>query len=88
MAKLPLPSSAEPTRCSISVEHDGDGASLLVVNDGVGHDGDEPSAGTGLAGHARYLTERSGRLQAGLNADGTFLLRASVPVPVGEAAGR
>lgn len=81
---------AEPTRCSITVDQDGAAASLLVVNDGVlasgDGDGDDRSGGSGLAGLARYLGERAGELQAGPGADGTFLLRASLPVPSGEAA--
>ncbi|MDN5933402.1 MAG: histidine kinase, partial [Pseudonocardia sp.] len=70
---------AQPSRCSIEIDVTGGDARLVVVNDGA-LPPERPDPGTGLAALERYLTEHAGRLDAGLTADGTFRLDASLPV--------
>lgn len=69
---------AEPSHCSIEIEVVDGAARLRVVNDGaLPADGSDP--GTGLAALSRYLDEHAGKLDAGLAADGTFRLDATLP---------
>ncbi|MHA6622266.1 sensor histidine kinase [Pseudonocardia sp. DLS-67] len=66
---------AEPRRCTIEIDvADGD-ARLRVENDGVGP-GNAAGSGTGLIALERYLSEHSGRLDAGPGPGGTFRLDA------------
>ncbi len=77
---------AEPSHCSIEIDVTGGDARLVIVNDGCPprragitqpHYGADP--GTGLVALSRYLDEHAGRLDAGLAADGTFRLDATLP---------
>jgi hypothetical protein len=38
-----------------------------------------PGAGTGLVGHAERVSLAGGRLEDGVDSDGAFVLRASLP---------
>lgn len=76
---------ATPTQCFITLEQDSLGASIAVVNNGVGTRAATLSpGGTGLAGLARLLAEHRGRLSAGHNGSGYFTLRATVTATPGE----
>jgi two-component system sensor histidine kinase DesK len=58
-----------------------DQASIEVVDDGHGVNGDEAGGGTGLAGLEARVREAGGRLEAGPRRDGPgFRVRAVVPV--------
>ncbi|CAA9378089.1 MAG: Histidine kinase [uncultured Pseudonocardia sp.] len=71
---------AQPSRCTIEIEVDGEDARLEVVNDGALPTGD--GAGTGLVALDRYLREHAGRLDAGPTDDGRFRVDARIPAAV------
>lgn len=65
------------TRCGMSVRSLNGQAELEIVNDGARR---SEGSGSGLVGLKERLAAVGGRLQAGANGDGTFLVLATVPL--------
>ena len=73
---------AEATWCRCRIDVDGGVARLEVVNDGVPADPvPADDCGAGLRNLRDRVGELGGRLTAGVGADGSFRLRADIPLP-------
>jgi two-component system, NarL family, sensor histidine kinase DesK len=72
---------SQAEHCTVRVMADGEAATVVITDDGVGSNGAGTGTGNGLRGLAERVHAAGGNLEAGPRPAGGFRLRVSIPVP-------